>query len=236
PVHDSGHTDGFSYYVMPYVPGESLRQRLDREGALPVADTLAIAGQVANALAYAHSHGAIHRVIEPEHILFPAGHAVVADFGIARAISAGGWSRRMLGGDRIGTPAYMSPEQAVGGSRVDGRSDTYSLGCVLYEMLTGDPPFRGDTPEELVVKHLQDEPEPVQTRRAGLPAEMQPLVALALAKNPADRYPTAQQFADAIARVQTGQHSTPAASRVLPRRGIGRWRGVVTAGNVVVII
>ncbi len=236
PVHDSGHTEGFSYYVMPYVPGESLRQRLDREGALPVADTLAIAGQVANALAYAHSHGVIHRDIKPENILFLAGHAVVADFGIARAISAGGWSRRMLGGDRIGTPAYMSPEQAVGGSRVDGRSDTYSLGCVLYEMLTGDPPFRGDTPEELVVKHLQDEPEPVQTRRAALPAEMQPLVALALAKNPADRYPTAQQFADAITRVQTGQLATPASSRILPHRGIGRWRWVLPAAAVVAVI
>ena len=236
PVHDSGHTEGFSYYVMPYVPGESLRQRLDREGALPVADTLAIAGQVANALAYAHSHGVIHRDIKPENILFLAGHAVVADFGIARAISAGGWSRRMLGGERIGTPAYMSPEQAVGGSRVDGRSDIYSLGCVLYEMLTGDPPFRGDTPEELVVKHLQDEPEPVQTRRAALPAEMQPLVALALAKNPADRYPTAQQFADAITRVQTGQHTTPASSRILPRRGIGRWRWVLPAAAVAAVI
>ncbi len=236
PVHDSGHTEGFSYYVMPYVPGESLRQRLDREGALPVADTLAIAGQVANALAYAHSHGVIHRDIKPENILFLAGHAVVADFGIARAISAGGWSRRMLGGDRTGTPAYMSPEQAVGGSRVDGRSDIYSLGCVLYEMLTGDPPFRGDTPEELVVKHLQDEPEPVQTRRAALPADMQPLVALALAKNPADRYPTAQQFADAIARVQAGQHPTPVATRVLPRRGLGRWRWVLPAAAVAAVI
>jgi tetratricopeptide (TPR) repeat protein len=240
PVHDSGHAEGFSYYVMPFVPGESLRERLEREGALPVADALAIAGQIANALSYAHSNGVIHRDIKPENILFLAGQAVVADFGIARAISAGGWSRRMLGGDRIGTPAYMSPEQAVGGSRVDGRSDVYSLGCVVYEMFTGDPPFRGDTPEDLVVKHLQEEPEPLQIRRAALPPEVQPLVAQALAKNPADRYPTAQQFADAISRVQVGQLTTPVGTPAVRRpgtaRGIGAVRWVLPAAAIAAVI
>ena len=154
PLHDSGEADGFLYYVMPYVPGETLRKRLDREGALPVPDALRIARDVADALAYAHSHGVIHRDIKPENILFISDHAVVADFGIARAISAGALEEWKIAGP-VGTPAYMSPEQARSESRVDGRSDIYSLGCVLYEMLTGDPPFRGSTPEEVVVQHLE---------------------------------------------------------------------------------
>ncbi len=206
PLHDSGEAEGLLYYVMPYVPGESLRQRLDREGALPVADSLLIAEEVAGALAYAHSHGVIHRDIKPENILFIADHAVVADFGIARAISAGGWDEWKMAGP-AGTPTYMSPEQARGGSRVDGRSDLYSLGCVLYEMLTGEPPFRGSTPEEVVVQHLEVEPLPVQTRRPALTPELQAAVGRALAKHPADRYQTAQQMADALGRLQDGQAS-----------------------------
>ncbi len=230
PVYDSGQGEGFLYYVMPYVPGESLRQRLEREGALPLDDALAIAVDVASALAYAHSHNVIHRDIKPENILFLGGHAVVADFGIARAISAGGWSRGRLLGEREGTPTYMSPEQASGGARLDGRSDLYSLGCVLYEMLTGNPPFRGTTPEELVVQHLEAEPEPVQTRRAALPAELQSTVVRALAKHPADRYPTAQQFVEAIQRVQAGRaaSATPAATPVL-RGWRGAWRWALPA-------
>ncbi len=201
PLHDSGDDHGLLYYVMPYVPGESLRQRLDREGALPLSDALTIATDIANALAYAHSHGVIHRDIKPENILFIAGNAVVADFGIARAISAGGWDEWKLAGP-AGTPAYMSPEQGRGGSRVDGRSDLYSLGCVLYEMLTGEPPFRGSTPEELVVQHLEAEPLPVHARRPSLPRDVQLAVGRALAKHPADRYQTAQQMADALTRLR----------------------------------
>ena len=203
PLHDSGEAEGLLYYVMPYVPGETLRQRLDREGALPVPDALRIAAEVADALAYAHSHGVIHRDIKPENILFISDHAVVADFGIARAISAGGWEEWKLAGP-AGTPTYMSPEQARGGSRVDGRSDVYSLGCVLYEMLTGEPPFRGSTPEEVVVQHLESEPLPVHTRRPALTRELEVAVGKALAKHPADRYQTAQQMADALARLQAG--------------------------------
>jgi tetratricopeptide (TPR) repeat protein len=203
PLHDSGEAEGLLYYVMPYVPGETLRQRLDREGALPVADALRIAADVAGALAYAHSHGVIHRDIKPENILFISDHAVVADFGIARAISAGGWDEWKLAGP-AGTPTYMSPEQARGGSRVDGRSDVYSLGCVLYEMLTGEPPFRGSTPEEVVVQHLESEPLPVHTRRPALTRDLQAVVGKALAKHPADRHQTAQQMADALARLQAG--------------------------------
>jgi serine/threonine-protein kinase len=197
PLYDSGEAEGLLYYVMPYVPGETLRQRLEREGALPVADALAIAAQVASALTHAHSHGVIHRDIKPENILFQAGQAVVADFGIARAISAGGWEEKHLVGGPVGTPTYMSPEQAQGGSRVDGRSDVYSLGCVLYEMLAGAPPFRGTTPEEIAVQHQEATPPPVHIVRPTLSASMQQVVARALEKHPADRYQTAQQLADA---------------------------------------
>ena len=216
PLHDSGEADGFLYYVMPYVPGETLRKRLDREGALPVPDALRIARDVADALAYAHSHGVIHRDIKPENILFISDHAVVADFGIARAISAGALEEWKIAGP-VGTPAYMSPEQARSESRVDGRSDIYSLGCVLYEMLTGDPPFRGSTPEEVVVQHLEAEPLPVQERRPALTPDLQLVVGQALAKHPADRYQTAQQMGDALSRLSVS-------------RGVGDDRGSLRRG------
>jgi tetratricopeptide (TPR) repeat protein len=236
PLHDSGDDHGLLYYVMPYVPGESLRQRLEREGALPLADALKIATDIANALGYAHSHGVIHRDIKPENILFIAGNAVVADFGIARAISAGGWDEWKLAGP-AGTPAYMSPEQGRGGSRVDGRSDLYSLGCVLYEMLTGEPPFRGNTPEELVAQHAEVEPEPVSSIRPTLPRDVQLAVGRALAKHPADRYQTALQMAESLARLQastSGEHEqrvTPSEPLPAARRPpalanwVRRWGG-----------
>jgi tetratricopeptide (TPR) repeat protein len=238
PLHDSGESDGLLYYVMPFVPGESLRQRLEREGALPVADALSIACEVAGALSYAHSHGVIHRDIKPENILFIADHAVVADFGIARAISAGGWDESQLGKGPIGTPTYMSPEQARGGSRVDGRSDVYSLGCVLYEMLTGEPPFRGSTPEELVVQHMEAEPLPVQARRPTLPRELQAAVGKALAKHPADRYPTAQQFGEALAQLLADQRQEGAARAAEVPAGapslVKRWALPVLAAGAIV--
>ncbi len=142
-LHDSGEVDGFLYYVMPYVDGESLRDRLNREKQLPVEDALQIAREVADALGSAHRHDVIHRDIKPENILLEEGHAVVADFGIARAIHAAGGEQLTETGLAVGTPAYMSPEQAMGSKELDGRSDLYSLGCVLYEMLAGQPPFTG---------------------------------------------------------------------------------------------
>ena len=190
-LHDSGEANGVLYYVMPYVPGETLRDRLTREGPLPVADALRIAREVAEALSYAHSHDVVHRDIKPENILFLAGHPVVADFGIARAISAVGWGDRALIGRITGTPAYMSPEQATGSARVDGRSDIYSLGCVLYEMLSGDPPFVGPTPGSVTAGHIND-PPPLSKARPALPPVLESVVNVALAKLPADRYPTAQ--------------------------------------------
>src|SRR5881398_3244428 len=143
PLHDSGEATGLLYYVMPYVEGETLRNRLDRAGQLPVAEAVQIVREVADALSHAHSHDVVHRDIKPENILLEAGHAVVADFGIARAITAAGGEQLTATGLAVGTPAYMSPEQAAGDSVLDGRSDVYALGCVLYEMLAGEPPFTG---------------------------------------------------------------------------------------------
>src|SRR5256885_1932339 len=147
PLHDSGDADGFLYYVMPYVEGESLRQRLVREKQLPLEEALQITGAVASALSYAHSHDVVHRDIKPENILLSGGEAVVADFGIARAITAAGGDKLTATGIAVGTPAYMSPEQVAGRAQLDGRTDVYSLGCVLYEMLAGAPPLTAPTSE-----------------------------------------------------------------------------------------
>src|ERR1700680_804268 len=158
PLYDSGEADGPPYYVMPQVEGESLRDRLKREKQLPLDDALLIAREVADALSYAHSRGVIHRDIKPENILLESGHAVVTDFGIARAITAAGGEQLTGTGMAIGTPTYMSPEQAAGGEELDGRSDLYSLSCVLYEMLAGQPPFTGPTAQSIVNQHLTAEP------------------------------------------------------------------------------
>ncbi|MEE8362404.1 MAG: serine/threonine-protein kinase, partial [Gemmatimonadales bacterium] len=147
PLYDSGEADGFLFFVMPLADDESLRERLDREKQLPIDDALRIAREVADALSYAHSHGVVHRDIKPENILLSSGHAVVADFGIARAVSAAGGDRLTETGIALGTPSYMSPEQAAGEQDLDGRSDLYALGCVLYEMLGGQAPFTGPTAE-----------------------------------------------------------------------------------------
>ncbi len=160
PLLDSGEADSFLYYVMPYVEGESLRDRLNYEKQLPIDDALKIASEVADALGFAHDHNVIHRDIKPENILLEAKHAVVADFGVARAIDQAGETRLTETGIAIGTPAYLSPEQASGERELDGRSDIYALGCVLYEMLAGEPPFTGPTAESIVHKHLTTEPLP----------------------------------------------------------------------------
>jgi serine/threonine-protein kinase len=158
PLFDSGEADGLPYFVMPFVPGESLRDRILREQQLPVEDAMEIARNVASALGYAHSHGIVHRDIKPANILLAGGHAIVADFGVARAISAAIDGDAERQGEMFGTPLYMSPEQLTGSSRLDGRSDLYSLGCVLYEMLAGHPPFQGRTTEEVRAQHLLDAP------------------------------------------------------------------------------
>ncbi|MBI3981768.1 MAG: protein kinase [Gemmatimonadetes bacterium] len=198
PLYDSGEAGGFLYYVMPYVEGESLRGRLDREKQLSVDDALRIAQEVGDALSYAHTSGVIHRDIKPENILLERGHAVVADFGIARAVTSAGGAKLTQTGLAIGTPLYMSPEQASGVEAVDARSDLYSLACVLYEMLAGQPPFTGPSVAAVIARHALDPVPPLRTTRPGLPAHVAGAIEKALAKAPADRYPSVPAWREAL--------------------------------------
>ncbi len=210
PLYDSGEASGFLFYVMPYVEGESLRDRLDREKQLPLDEALQIAREVSDALSYAHSRGVMHRDIKPENILLESGHAVVADFGIARAVDAAGGDRLTETGMSIGTPAYMSPEQAAGGSDLDGRSDLYALACVLYEMLGGQAPFTGPTVESLVHQHLSVDAPPITNLRPAVPATVASALQRALAKTPADRFNPVAQFSEAIAQGPATAPAVPA--------------------------
>jgi serine/threonine-protein kinase len=197
PLFDSGRVDGTVFYVMPYVEGESLRHRLVREKQLPVADAIRIATDIAAALDYAHRHGVVHRDIKPDNVLFQDGRALLADFGIALARKADG-VRLTRAGLTVGTPQYMSPEQASGEHDVDPRSDIYTLGTVVYEMLSGQPPFPGATAHEIFAQVLTDEPLPLTARRRSVPVHVEAAVARALEKLPADRWQTAAQFAEAL--------------------------------------
>jgi tRNA A-37 threonylcarbamoyl transferase component Bud32 len=172
PLHDSGEAEGFVYYVMPYVEGESLRAKLEREKELSIEETVEITKAVASALDYAHRHEVIHRDIKPENILLHEGQPVVADFGIALAVSAAGGARLTETGLSLGTPQYMSPEQAMGDRELDGRSDIYSLACVTYEMLAGEAPYTGPTAQAIVAKIVTEEPRPVAQSRKTVPAHM----------------------------------------------------------------
>lgn len=194
PLYDSGEIDELLMYVMPLVRGESLRDRLKRDSTLSIADTLQITKDVADALAYAHGRGVVHRDIKPGNILIEDGHAMVTDFGIALAVSAAGDKRITETGVYLGTPEYMSPEQAAGEKILDGRSDQYSLACVLYEMLTGQPPFVGPSARAVIARHLTDPPPPLVTARPEVGLAMQESVSKALAKLPVDRYDTIQEF------------------------------------------
>ncbi len=207
PLLDSGEADGFLYYVMPYVEGESLRARLTREKQLPVEDTLEITRAVADALCHAHSLGIIHRDIKPENILFEAGHAVVSDFGIARAVSAAGGETLTETGLAVGTPSYMSPEQTAGDGEIDGRSDLYALACVVYEMLAGAPPFTGPTPQAVMARHAVDPVPPLRTVRSMVPESVESAITRALAKVPADRYRTTRLFTEALVSAPPAEKS-----------------------------
>ena len=197
PLHESGEADRFLYYVMPYVEGESLRARLVRERQLRLDEALATARDVADALSYAHSHDVVHRDIKPENILLASDHALVADFGIARAITAAGGERLTETGLSVGTPGYMSPEQASGSSHLDGRSDQYSLACVVYEMFAGEPPYTGPTRQAIIAKQLTEPLPHLGTVRA-VPRTVEAALTRALAKVPADRYLTVSGFAEAL--------------------------------------
>jgi eukaryotic-like serine/threonine-protein kinase len=220
PLHDSGSAEGLLYYVMPYVEGESLRQRLAREKQLPIADSLRIAREVADALEHVHRQGVVHRDIKPENILLQGGHAVVADFGIASAVSAAGGERLTATGLAIGTPAYMSPEQAAGGT-IDARSDLYSLGCVLYEMLAGQPPFTAATVESMAHQHRSVPPRPATHLRPTVPHGIDRALGRALAKAAADRFPSAQEMAVALAAPDP---AADARTEEIPRPPRRAWR------------
>jgi serine/threonine protein kinase/Tol biopolymer transport system component len=198
PLLDSGAADGFLFYVMPFVSGESLRDRLTREKQLPIEDALRVAREVADALGAAHAVGVVHRDVKPENILLQGGHALVADFGIALAVQQAGGTRMTQTGLSLGTPQYMSPEQAMGERAIDHRSDLYSLGAVTYEMLTGDPPFTGSTVQAVVAKTLTERPTPPRSVRDTIPVNVEAAVLRALAKLPADRFATASSFVAAL--------------------------------------
>ncbi len=223
PLYDSGTADGFLYYVMPYVEGESLRHRLRREIQLPVDESVRIAREVAEALGHAHQHGIVHRDIKPENILLEGDQAVVADFGVARAIETASSERLTDTGLAVGTAAYMSPEQAAGRGRVDGRSDIYSLGCVLFEMLAGEPPFSGGTSQAIVAKHMQAPVPDLRVVRSTISPAVQRLVEKALAKVPADRYDSAEAFVRALHEVGPASGSSP-------------WRRPAFAGVLTVLL
>lgn len=215
-LYDSGEADGFLYYVMPYVVGETLRDRLGREHQLAIDDALEITKGVAGALDYAHRQGVIHRDVKPENILLHDGVALVADFGIALAVTAAGGERLTDTGLSLGTPAYMSPEQAAGDRDLDARSDVYSLACVTYEMLGGDPPFVASTVQAVLAKHIVDPAPPITTMRASVSPAIAKALAKALQKTPADRYHSAGAFVTALTAPVEGQDREAKAVVVLP--------------------
>ena len=235
PLYDSGEGNGVVFYVMPYVEGESLKARLEREKQLPVEDALRITREIAEALGHAHSHGVVHRDVKPANILLIGGNAVVADFGVARALSAASSEELTSAGVAVGTPAYMSPEQASGSGEVDGRSDVYGLGCVLYEMLAGEPPFAGTNAQSVMAKHATAPVPSVRVVRNSVPEFVDAVATKALAKTAADRFATAQQFSDAL----TVGGSMPGVSQpdlAAERRPAARWRGVAFALVAVLVV
>jgi serine/threonine-protein kinase len=238
PLYDSGEADSFLYYVMPYVEGESLRDRLNREKQLAVDDAVEIARAVAGALDFAHQRGVIHRDIKPENILLQAGQALVADFGIALALSAaGGGTRLTETGLSIGTPHYMSPEQASADRELDGRTDLYSLGAMLYEMLVGQPPFVAPSAQAIVAKILTETPTSVSKDRASVPAHVDAAIGMSLAKLPADRFTSAAAFSAALvnpAFTATDKSVAPSAAGV-SGKAMSRQRQWAFAAGLVVI-
>jgi eukaryotic-like serine/threonine-protein kinase len=240
PLFDSGEADGLLYYVMPYVEGVSLRDRLNREKQLPLNEAVRIATEVASALDYAHRQNVIHRDIKPENILLHDGRAMVADFGIALAVSNAGATRMTETGMSLGTPHYMSPEQAMGEREITARSDVYALGAVTYEMLTGEPPFTGPTAQAIVAKVVTEEPRPLIPKRRTIPAHVQQAVLTALEKLPADRFESAAEFANALhtpgaATAGATAHAHAASARARPSSMRARIAVVAAAGALLLL-
>jgi serine/threonine-protein kinase len=225
PLHDSGEADGFLFYVMPFIEGESLKERLQREQKLSVREAIRLTDQVASALSHAHERGLVHRDIKPENILLAGDQAIVADFGIARAVEAAGGERLTGTGLAVGTPAYMSPEQAVGDKNIDARSDVYALGCVVYEMVSGRAPFQDDTPQALLAKHAVDTAPSLRTTDPSVPLFLERAVARALTKSPADRFQSASAFAEALT-----------SEIVVARVGRRRWPWFAVSGATIVLL
>jgi serine/threonine-protein kinase len=252
-LYDSGEAEGLLYYVMPFIEGESLRHRVDREQQLPIHDALRVTREAAEALQYAHTHGIVHRDIKPENILLLGGHALVADFGIARAVSEAGGEKLTQTGMAIGTPYYMSPEQAMGSDRVDARSDVYSLGCVLYELLIGQPPFTGPNAVAIMARHSMEKVPSLQVVRSAVPDEVEDIVMRALEKTPADRFQSMQEMVDALTeaeadatmqrtaarRAATGARRVPTrtvATPGLPTAKTGRKTAWIAGGIVAALL
>src|SRR5688500_15722610 len=223
PLHDSGEVQGFLYYVMPYVEGESLRERLDRERQLSVDEAVHHGRAIASALDYAHRQGIVHRDIKQENVMLYEGEAMVMDFGIAKAVSAAGSETLTQTGMMIGTPAYVSPEQAAGETNLDGKSDQYSLACMLYEMLTGERPFAGATPQATMAKRFTEMPRPVRDVRSGGTESVEKAVTKAMSTDASGRYSTAAQFAQALA---SGSMVTPTDTATLPHAAISAAKSV----------
>jgi serine/threonine protein kinase/tetratricopeptide (TPR) repeat protein len=215
PLFESGEAGGLLYYVMPFIDGESLRDRLAREGQLRIDEALQITREIADGLEHAHRAGIIHRDIKPENVLLTGGHAVLMDFGIARAVNAAGSPRLTEVGLAIGTPPYMSPEQSLGESELDGRSDQYSLATVLFELLAGEPPYTGPNPRAILARQLRDAVPSLRSRRDAVPEYIEKVIARGLAKIPADRFDTVTAFAEALRNPPTNQ-PRPRSVAVLP--------------------
>lgn len=214
PLHDSGEADGFLYYVMPYVEGESLRDRVAREGALPVDEAVRFLRDVVDALSYAHRHGLVHRDVKPENVLLSDRHALVADFGIAKALSDAGAEQQLTtAGMSVGTPTYMSPEQAAGDPSVDYRADLYSFGVLAYEVLTGKPPFTGDTAQAIMAAHVTREPTPIGRMREGLPGPLAAAVMRCLVKQPDQRWQSADELLHELEALATPGGGLPSVGR-----------------------